>query len=169
MCHNGLHDGGSECFRAAVLLLSGMGLKARLRGGMRAVVPMWSFLKRAAEHRRALKREQCAPFCKRRPRFARIALAVLENALVSLEFGSISTVPYQYRSEIFDGAIDFFAGADDMMAYSVTTKRLTSSSGEEKVLYLVSVGGITSLISDLALDIDPMQVLYGHYPDVYIA
>ena len=34
---------------------------------------------------------------------------------------------------------------------------------------LVSAGGLFSLVRDLAGDIDPMQVLYGHYPNVYIA
>ena len=34
---------------------------------------------------------------------------------------------------------------------------------------LVSAGGIASLIQDLAVDLDPVRVLYGHYPGVYIA
>ncbi|CDD43460.1 lipase class 3 [Collinsella sp. CAG:398] len=34
---------------------------------------------------------------------------------------------------------------------------------------LVSAGGIASLIQDLAVGLDPVRVLYGHYPGVYIA
>ena len=69
------------------------------------------------------------------------APAYMENALASLGFETISTASYQYRSEIFDEVIDFFAGTDDVVAYSVATKHLTSSSGDTKVLYLVSIRG----------------------------
>ena len=34
---------------------------------------------------------------------------------------------------------------------------------------LASVGGVFSLARDLLADVNPMQVLYGHYPSVYIA
>ena len=34
---------------------------------------------------------------------------------------------------------------------------------------LSSVGGVASLLGDLVRDINPMRVLYGHYPSVYIA
>ena len=34
---------------------------------------------------------------------------------------------------------------------------------------LASAGGIFSLAHDLLADVNPMQVLYGHYPSVYIA
>lgn len=34
---------------------------------------------------------------------------------------------------------------------------------------LASAGGIFSLARDLLADVNPMQVLYGHYPSVYIA
>ena len=34
---------------------------------------------------------------------------------------------------------------------------------------LTSLGGMTALIKDLMSDINPIQVLYGHYPSVYIA
>ena len=34
---------------------------------------------------------------------------------------------------------------------------------------LFSLGGVASLVHDLLADINPMQVLYGHYPSVYIA
>lgn len=69
------------------------------------------------------------------------APAYMENALAALGFETISTASYQYRSEVFDEVIDFFAGTDDVVAYSVATKHLTSSTGEKKVLYLVSIRG----------------------------
>lgn len=69
------------------------------------------------------------------------APAYMENALGALGFEEISTASYQYRSEVFDEVIDFFAGTDDVVAYSVATKHVTSSTGEEKVLYLVSIRG----------------------------
>ena len=34
---------------------------------------------------------------------------------------------------------------------------------------LASAGGVFSLVYDLLADVNPMQVLYGHYPSVYIA
>ena len=34
---------------------------------------------------------------------------------------------------------------------------------------LASAGGVVSLVHDLLADVNPMQVLYGHYPSVYIA
>ena len=34
---------------------------------------------------------------------------------------------------------------------------------------LASAGGVFSLAHDLLADVNPMQVLYGHYPSVYIA
>ena len=34
---------------------------------------------------------------------------------------------------------------------------------------LASVGGVTSVMRDLLMDINVMQVLYSHYPNVYIA
>ena len=69
------------------------------------------------------------------------APAYMENALAALGFDEISTASYQYRSEIFDEIVDFFAGTDDVVAYSVATKRVVSASGDEKTLYLVSVRG----------------------------
>ena len=34
---------------------------------------------------------------------------------------------------------------------------------------LASAGGVFALVRDLLADVNPMQVLYGHYPNVYIA
>lgn len=67
--------------------------------------------------------------------------AYMEEALAELGFEDISTASYQYRSEIFDEIVDFLAGTDDVVAYSVATKRVTSADGAEKTLYLVSVRG----------------------------
>lgn len=67
--------------------------------------------------------------------------AYMEEALAELGFEDISTASYQYRSEIFDEIVDFIAGTDDVVAYSVATKRVTSADGAEKTLYLVSVRG----------------------------
>ena len=69
------------------------------------------------------------------------APAYMENALASLGFEDISTASYQYRSEIFDEIVDFLTGTDDVVAYSVATKRVVSEDGSEKTLYLISVRG----------------------------
>ena len=69
------------------------------------------------------------------------APAYMEQALAELGFEEISTASYQYRSEIFDEVVDFLTGTDDVVAYSVATKRVTSADGAEKTLYLVSVRG----------------------------
>ena len=66
--------------------------------------------------------------------------AYMEEALAELGFEDISTASYQYRSEIFDEVVDFL-GTDDVVAYSVATKRVTADDGREKTLYLVSVRG----------------------------
>ena len=57
------------------------------------------------------------------------APAYMENALASLGFEDISTASYQYRSEIFDEIVDFLTGTDDVVAYSVATKRVVSEDG----------------------------------------
>ena len=67
--------------------------------------------------------------------------AYMEQALAELGFEEISTASYQYRSEVFDEVVDFIIGTDDVVAYSVATKRVTSSSGAEKTLFLVSIRG----------------------------
>ncbi|MBM6778960.1 lipase family protein [Collinsella tanakaei] len=67
--------------------------------------------------------------------------AYMEEALAALGFQDISTASYQYRSEVFDEIVDFFAGTDDVVAYSVATKRVRNTDGVEKTLYLVSVRG----------------------------
>ena len=67
--------------------------------------------------------------------------AYMEEALAALGFQDISTASYQYRSEIFDEVVDFLAGTDDVVAYSVATKRVKNADGAEKTLYLVSVRG----------------------------
>ena len=67
--------------------------------------------------------------------------AYMEQALAELGFEEISTASYQYRSEIFDEVVDFLTGSDDVVAYSVATKRVTSASGAEKTLFLVSIRG----------------------------
>ena len=69
------------------------------------------------------------------------APAYLEEALAALGFDDISTASYRYRSEIFDEVVDFITGTDDVVAYSVATKRVTGPNGQEKTLYLVSVRG----------------------------
>lgn len=67
--------------------------------------------------------------------------AYMERALAELGFESVSTASYQYRSEILDEVVDLLAGTDDVVAYSVAEKRVTSSSGAEKTLYLVCARG----------------------------
>lgn len=69
------------------------------------------------------------------------APAYMENALAALGFEEVSTASYQYRSEVWDEIVDFFAGADDVVAYSVALKHITSSQGEHKTLYLISIRG----------------------------
>ena len=67
--------------------------------------------------------------------------AYMEAALAALGFEEISTASYQYRSEIFDEVVDFITGTDDVVAYSVATKRLSGEDGAQKTLFLVSVRG----------------------------
>ena len=67
--------------------------------------------------------------------------AYMEAALAALGFEEISTASYQYRSEIFDEVVDFITGTDDVVAYSVATKRVTGEDGAEKTLFLVSIRG----------------------------
>lgn len=70
------------------------------------------------------------------------APAFMENTLASLGFEDISTASYQYRSEVLDEVLDFFTQSDDVVAYSVASKRVVNSqTGEEKTLLLVSVRG----------------------------
>lgn len=67
--------------------------------------------------------------------------AYMENALAALGFEEISTASYRYRSEMIDEIVDLFMGSDDVTAYSVATKRVTSEDGRTKTLYLVSIRG----------------------------
>lgn len=69
------------------------------------------------------------------------APAYLENAFAQLGFDDISTASYQYRSEIFDEVVDFITGTDDVVAYSIASKRIAGPDGSEKTLYVVSVRG----------------------------
>ena len=67
--------------------------------------------------------------------------AYMEAALAELGFEEISTASYQYRSEIFDEIVDFITGTDDVVAYSVASKHVTSADGAQKTLFLVSIRG----------------------------
>ena len=67
--------------------------------------------------------------------------AYMDAALAELGFEEISTASYQYRSEIFDEIVDLLTGTDDVVAYSVATKRVTSEDGAQKTLFLVSIRG----------------------------
>ena len=67
--------------------------------------------------------------------------AYMEAALAELGFEDVSTASYRYRSEVLDEVVDLLAGTDDVVAYSVASKRVASSDGREKTLYLVSVRG----------------------------
>lgn len=68
--------------------------------------------------------------------------AYMEDALAALGFEDVSTASYQYRSEILDEVASFFTNTMDVTAYSVATKRVTSSqTGATKTLLLVSVRG----------------------------
>lgn len=88
--------------------------------------------------------------------------AYMEEAITKLGFQDISTASYQYRSEVFDEIVDLLTGTEDVVAYSLATKRLVSSEGDGKTLYLVSIRGSygSEWVSDLnmgdveALDAD---------------
>ena len=69
------------------------------------------------------------------------APAYMEDALAALGFDQVSTASYRYRSLVLDEVVDLLARSDDVVAYTVATKHLTSSTGAEKTLYLVSVRG----------------------------
>ena len=70
------------------------------------------------------------------------APAYMEDALAALGFEDISTASYGYRSEVFDEVIDFFTRDDDVVAYSIASKRVSDPvTGRQKVLLLVSVRG----------------------------
>ena len=67
--------------------------------------------------------------------------AYMEKTLAQLGFDDISTASYQYRSEVFDEVVDFITGTDDVVAYSIASKRIVGADGSEKTLYVVSVRG----------------------------
>ena len=79
--------------------------------------------------------------------------AYMEQALAQFGFEKISTASYQYRSEIFDEVVVFLTGTDDVVAYSVASKRVESEDGREKTLFLVSIRGSygSEWLSDLNL------------------
>ena len=82
--------------------------------------------------------------------------AYMEEALAKLGFQDISTASYRYRSEIFDEIVDAITGTDDVVAYSVATKRVVAENGSQKTLFLVSVRGSygSEWLSDLNMDFD---------------
>lgn len=68
--------------------------------------------------------------------------AYMEQAMAQLGLGEVSTASYRYRSEIVDEVVEFLTRGDDVVAYSVASKRLmNSATGEAKTLLLVSVRG----------------------------
>lgn len=70
------------------------------------------------------------------------APAYMEEALAQLGFTDISTASYRYRSEIIDEIVNFLTNTNDVTAYSVATKRVTSSeTGATKTLMLVDIRG----------------------------
>ena len=70
------------------------------------------------------------------------APAYMENALAALGFTDVSTASYEYRSEVLDEVVNFLTNSNDVTAYTVASKRVTSSkSGKTKTLLLVSVRG----------------------------
>ena len=70
------------------------------------------------------------------------APAYMEEALAQLGFTDVSTASYRYRSEIIDEVVNFLTNTNDVTAYSIATKRVTSSeTGASKTLMLVSIRG----------------------------
>lgn len=70
------------------------------------------------------------------------APAYMEDALGKLGFTDVSTASYRYRSEIVDEVVNFLTNSNDVTAYSIATKRVTSSeTGATKTLMLVSIRG----------------------------
>ena len=70
------------------------------------------------------------------------APAYMEDALGKLGFTDVSTASYRYRSEIVDEVVNFLTNSNDVTAYSIATKRVTSSeTGDTKTLMLVSIRG----------------------------
>ena len=70
------------------------------------------------------------------------APAYMEEALAQLGFTDISTASYRYRSEIVDEVVNFLTNTNDVTAYSVATKCVTSSeTGATKTLMLVDIRG----------------------------
>lgn len=70
------------------------------------------------------------------------APAYMEEALAQLGFTDVSTASYRYRSEIIDEIVNFITNTNDVTAYSIATKRVTSSeTGATKTLMLVSIRG----------------------------
>lgn len=93
------------------------------------------------------------------------APAYMEEALAQLGFTDISTASYRYRSEIVDEVVNFLTNTNDVTAYSIATKRVTSSeTGATKTLMLVSIRGSygSEWISDAnfgdAVDIDSAEL-----------
>ena len=70
------------------------------------------------------------------------APAYMENALAALGFTDVSTASYEYRSEVLDEVVNFLTNSNDVTAYTIASKRVTSSeTGQTKTLLLVSVRG----------------------------
>lgn len=93
------------------------------------------------------------------------APAYMEEALAQLGFTDISTASYRYRSEIVDEVVNFLTNTNDVTAYSIATKRVTSSeTSATKTLMLVSIRGSygSEWISDAnfgdAVDIDSAEL-----------
>lgn len=70
------------------------------------------------------------------------APAYMEEALAKLGFTGVSTASYRYRSEIVDEVVNFLTNTNDVTAYSIGVKPVTSSkTGQTKTLMLVSIRG----------------------------
>ena len=67
--------------------------------------------------------------------------AYAEHAFAALGFDEVCTASYRYRSEVLDEVLGVLDGTD-VVAYTLTTKRVSSSAtGEEKELCVVVVRG----------------------------
>ena len=60
-----------------------------------------------------------------------------EQALKALGFKNVTTSKFQPTDDASDATLHLFAGDDSLGAYTIATKRITSKSGDEKVLAIV--------------------------------
>ena len=85
--------------------------------------------------------------------------AELIDFLSQLGFDDVRTTSYEHRSTVTDNMATFSSGATDTVAYTIATKKISSTTGEEKTLVTVAVRGSygSEWLSDFNIAGNPPQ------------